>query len=360
MTASKSAATTVEGVRNVRPTNAYSFSCVTVAYNPRSVFTRLNSEKLGGLTLIDPQHPENSVLHIVTSGDQEALNKFVEDMYEHENNREDDNTSLCALAESLVVKQIQPCAVRKVSSKNGVHNFGLIAGGRRVTARALIYAVSELMKMGQTKFPSGAKHLVEEIDALNVKPKPEFEANNISCSAVEAFDYAVRENKNRKDFNPIEDGRIYTEYLTMVNPENKNGKKFNLKSLASYLGEEYQHVRGRWILYNYYPEEMHQKVIDKRVNLTSAIQTAIEIKNKGKGDTSTDTKTRKRKNMLTRKQVEALFDENRGTESTEVILAKVMNLTHKQALKASDKRIREAEKAAAQAAKEEVTLDDAA
>lgn len=349
-----------QGVREVRSTRAYTFDRIATTYNPRNVFTELHKEENGGLTLVDPKHPERSAFHLATSenlGDDTY--KFVCDMFKMENDREAEDGCLCSLADSLVVRQIQPCTVRRIGKHaNQTVNFGLVAGGRRAAARALIVAISRLVhakfpnqddgspvpSFGPEQFPKAARRLVEKIQ--NMKPfKAEIEATQVDCSALEAFDLAVRENKQRKSFNPIEDGKIYTEYLGMIDPrtikDGSSGKKFNLKSLATYLDEEYQHVRGRHALYNFYPPEKRQKVIDKVTNLTHAVQEALANKSgSASGPKGDGTKAGTRKNLLSRLKVEALFDEHRDEPAALMILSKVMQIDFDQAIEDSDERLR--------------------
>lgn len=350
-----------EGVREVRSTRAYSFERISTTYNPRDVFTELHKEENGGLTLVDPKNPERSALHLATSDNLgDDTYKFVSDMFKLENDRETEDGCLCALAESLVVRQIQPCTVRRIGKHaNQTVNFGLVAGGRRAAARALIVAISRLVhaklpnledgtpvpSFGPEQFPKAARRLVTTIQSM--KPfKAEIEATQVDCSALDAFDLAVRENKQRKPFNPIEDGKIYTDYLKMIDPrtitdECKEGKKFNLKSLATYLGEEYQHVRGRHALYNFYPEEKRQKVVDKRTNLTHAVQEALAAKSGNtNGPDGDGTKAGTRKNLLSRLKVEALFDEHRDMPEALMILSRVMQIDFDQAVQESDERLK--------------------
>jgi hypothetical protein len=333
-----------KGVRAIR---AYAFECITTTYNPRAVFTALHKEENGGLTLVDPKRPDHSAFHLATNKDLSKTMRFVTAMFAHENDREGEDGCLCALAESLVVRQIQPCTVRRIGSHGGDVNFGLIAGGRRSAARALIVAVSRLVHDERflLEFPKAADHLVTAIS--KAKPfKAEIESTHVDCSALDAFDLAVRENKQRKPFNPIEDGSIYANYLEMIDPRtitaDCKGKTFSLKSLATYLGEEYQHVRGRHALYVYCPEEKRQKVIDKKLNLTHAIQAALAVKS-GKSRADGDgVKTGTRKNCLSRLKVQSLFDEHRDEPAALMVLSKVMQIDFDQAIEDSNKRMKAA------------------
>tara|TARA_Y100000034_G_scaffold6762_1_gene7434 strand:- start:1441 stop:2520 length:1080 start_codon:yes stop_codon:yes gene_type:complete len=353
-----------DGVRDVRRTRAYAFGRITTTYNPRDVFTKLQLEENGGLTLVDPKSPEKSALHIVLSDELgDVVYKFVCDMFAHENDRETDDGCLCALAESLVVRQIQPCTVRRIGGHAGQPpNYGLVAGGRRLAARALLVAISRLVNakfpdnedgtpvpsFGPDQFPKAARPLVELV-AKHGPLADEIEATLVECTVLEAFDLAVRENKQRKPFNPVEDGKIYTDYLQMIDPatiteECPEGKKFNIKSLAKHLGEEYQHVRGRHALYNFYPADKHQKVVDKRINLTHAITEALALKRGGavEGD---GVKSKTRKNMLSRPKVEAMFDDHRDEPAALMVLSQVLQLEFDQAIEASDERIKDREAA---------------
>lgn len=357
-----------EGVREVRSTRAYAFERITTTYNPRDVFTALHKEENGGLTLVDPKHPERSALHLATDDIRHGNgpHKLVCLMFEHENDREGDDGCLCSLAESLAVRQIQPCTVRRIGKHaNHTVNFGLVAGGRRMAARALLVAISRLVhakfpdnedgtpvpSYGPDQFPKAACRLVETIQKM--KPfKAEIEATQVECSALDAFDLAVRENKNRKPFNPVEDGKIYTDYLAMIDPrtitdECKEGKKFNLKSLATYLGEEYQHVRGRHALYSHYPEEKRQRVIDKKINLTHAIQEALATKSgSDNGPDGNGNKAKTRKNLLSRQRVETLFDDHREEPAALMVLSQVMQVEFDQAITDSDERLKTRNEAA--------------
>ena len=346
-----------EGVRDIRSTRAYKFERITATYNPRDVFTQLHKEENGGLTLVDPKHPERSAFHLAINDDLSIVRKLVCDMFTHENNRETEDGCLCALAESLVVRQIQPCTVRRIGKHaNQTVNFGLVAGGRRAAARSLIVAASRLAHSDkdiygsgklfhnhynwsvQHKLPKAANQFLDML--ADMKPfKAEIEATQVDCSALEAFDLAVRENKQRKPFNPIEDGKIYTDYLKMIDPRSKEGKKFNLKSLATYLGEEYQHVRGRHALYNYYPEEKRQKVTDKKINLTHAVQEALASKSGKSSPDGDGSKLGIRKNLLSRLKVEALFDDSRDEPAALMVLSKVMQVEFEQAIEDSDERL---------------------
>lgn len=338
-------ATLTPGVRDGQSTRIYEFDRITTTYNPRNVFTQLNKEENGGLELVNTKNPEKSCLHIVQSDDMDVVHQFVCDMFEHENDRETEDSCLCGLAESLAHRQIQPCTVRRASKQGDRVNFGLVAGGRRLVARALLVAVSRLLESGK-KFPKAANHLVDLVRA-NKPFKAEIEAIQVNCTALEAYDLAVRENKQRKPFNPIEDGKIYADYLKMIDPgtvneKNPEGKKFNLKTLAKYLGEEYQHVRGRHALYKYYPPEKHQKVVEKKVNLTHAIQQALAKKSGKSGPEGDGAKTKKRRNLMPRPEVEQLFDGHRDEPAAMMVLSKVLMLDFDEAIKESDLRLERA------------------
>lgn len=315
-------------MRTARETRAVGFGKITYTYNPRNVLQTLRYEEYGSLVLVDNKHPERSVLHIVRNNDLSVVHKFCVDMYLHEMNREKPDECPVNLSESLQHVQIEPVVIRRMGGHAGDGGtYGLIAGGRRTLSMALLYAMSRLAHAGYdpatgavvgstVNFPASIRKYANIFLAkLAVEKKarlPEIEAHISDKTAREAFDMAVRENKSRKAFTAIEDAEIYARYLEQENPETK--EKFNLRTLAQYLGEDYQYLRSRHAL-NLLEDKEKRALSDNPKRLTYFIQLALARKSgssEPKGRHAD--KPGKRSNGLTVKEMRELFDETPRNE----------------------------------------------
>jgi len=336
-------------MRAARETRAIGFGRITNTDNPRNILTVLRFEEHGGLKLVDTRKPERSVLHIVRSNDLEPVINFCVNMYVHEMIVDNPDHCPIVLAESLFVEQIEPVLVRRIGGHGGEKsNYSLIAGGRRTLSMALLYAMSRIAKagIGADRFPAAvrkpAARLLLKLHGRD-PVEPEIEGQISKANAREAYDLAVRENKTRKDFTDLEDAEIYENYLSQKNPE--TGEKFNLRSLAIYLGIDYQHLRGRHAL-NFLEDNEKEALARNPKRLTHYVQVALARKSgnplpRGRSEE----KVGKRTNALTAKEMQALFDatDRENIERMQAI-ADCMNIDFCDAIEASDDRIEKAKK----------------
>ena len=247
---------------------------LTANENPREEPSNLAAM---GYKLIDSENPTQSLLHMCLSDDEDTLRAVVELFETHEGNdvvvadqaepkadlsdvKAKETTlvkkSICSLALSIAAKQLQPVTVlRGGKRKDGGYNYTLVFGQRRTAAKLYAYAKSRVDKLDKVT-DSQFKNVLPVITAVE-----------LNCSLEQAFEYAVAENMNRKDFTPIQEGRIYAAYMKRVNPT--TGKKYNLKDITRHLYPQegtakYGHVRNRYALVMPYKADK----VDDKGNIT--------------------------------------------------------------------------------------------
>lgn len=344
-------------------------SSITKSENPRQEPSKLASQ---GYFLINDEDKTKSLLDMCLAEDQETLQAVVglfeehegEDVFDDEEDSKEPHAdlsgikhkegptkySIVSLARSLQQHQVSPVSVRRGGQrKDGGYNYTLIFGQRRTAAVAYAYAKSKLDKLEGNK-NSQFKNFQPVIQAVEIK-----------CSEEEAFELAVAENMNRKDFTPVQEGMIYSAFLKRQNPE--TGKKWNLKDVTKHLypqepRSKYGHVRNRYALVMpYKADEVDDKgnlvkagrglTAEERAGLENGEKTltwAIRRALREEHYSDEGTPQKNRRKALPLKQIEELFD-NTAESNVErrKALAECMSATLKQATKESEKRIQAAE-----------------
>ena len=327
-----------------RDTRSIGFGRITHTDNPRTVLQQLNKEENGSLQLVNTRDTDRSILHIVRHPDLNVVHNFLVKFYQLEMNRENPDECPINLAESLSLRQIQPVAVRRIGGHSGEEaNYSLIAGGRRTLSTSFLYAMSRVAHSGQEwVFPPDirkfATSFLEKLAQEKKVREPAIECQIQDVNATQAFDLAVRENKSRKAFTALEDAEIYETYLNMKDP--KTGEKFNLRTLAQYLGEDYQHLRGRHAL-SLLTDREKESLSNNPKRLTHFIAVALARKTGSKEPEKADN-GKKRHNACTMAEMQKLFDESRRNDDRMEAIADCMKMDISDAIEASDDRLRAA------------------
>jgi len=335
---------------------------LTANQNPREEPANLAAM---GYKLIDSKDVEHSLLHMCLSDNMEIVAAVVELFETHEGDVAETQTdvkadlsdvkglkevvqkkSIVSLAHSMTIKQVQAVSVLKGGKrKDGGNNFTLVFGQRRTAARLYSYAKSRVDKEAGIK-DSVFKNVLPTITAVELK-----------LSEEEAFELAVQENMNRKDFTPVQEARIYAAYKQRVNPS--TGKKWNLKDVAQHFDLKYGHVRNRHALViPFVPDQTDDKgnITQRGRGLTDEERAAVE-----RGDKTLTWAIRRalreehysesgapqanRRKAIPLKEIEKKFDSTSDdVADLEAVgrrkaLAECMGLTLKQATKESEKRI---------------------
>ena len=359
--------------QQVGETFAVPLSSITRNVNPRTEPATLASM---GYVLLDQNDPEHSLLTMCLSEDVEVQRIVVELFETHENNfdpqmaqKEDADYkdaeiahSICAMASSIDRNgQLEPVAVKKSKSKraDGGYNYTLVFGQRRTSAVAYAFAANCVAEFDN-----------KEVPYPNIKPA--MLAIEKRVNDEEAFHLAVAENEDRKNFDPVQEGYVFKSFRDRINP--KTGKKWTFKAIAEHFQCEYGHVRNRHSLaMDYVPDQVDDEgnVIKVGQGLTDEQREAVRTGKKklswaykvalreNHDDGNGDRKPTRRK-PLTIAKLEALFDEtfedtkkNQDEQYVKIrreTLAECMQIPVSQATKEAKKRIKEREKAEADAA----------
>lgn len=235
-----------------RQSFAIPLASITQNINPRQEPANLVAI---GYNLLDESDPEHSLYHMSLSDDIEKQRAVVALFEEHENeelfgeespkadlsdvtekeSKTGPRMSICSLATSInAVGQLEDSAVKRGGKRaGGGYNYTLIFGQRRVAAVVYAVAANKVAKFDKAELPFP-----------NIKPV--ILAKEMNVNEDEAFDLAVRENMDRKNFDPVQEGQVYYDYTKRINPETK--KKWNLKDVAQHVNRNYAHVRNRQAL----------------------------------------------------------------------------------------------------------------
>jgi ParB/RepB/Spo0J family partition protein len=285
-----------------------SLSRITATNNPRCPCRKLvQALKEEGY---EDWKPLQLVHDMALSGNEKDRKEFCRLVEKYETDPQD----LIELAASRRKHAIQPIVVRSTQTK-GETTYALVAGERRYLAAAYNYA-----KWGE---------------------KPEIGAEIITASSDDAYDIAVQENLNRKDATEIEKGEIFRAYRLKVNPT--TNKKFTLREIAGRLSIDYQYVRSRESL-TYLSDADKRAVEEGRLGLTRAAEKGTRIRQR-KTDQNEPVAPKKhtRNRMFTLKQAHDWFDAHRNeSEDYMRALSDAMRTPLKQALRDSDKRLKDA------------------
>lgn len=317
--------------------------------NPRNEPTNLVALGYSFRNLADLNH---SLLDMCLSDNIDTVRAVVELFEEHESNdfysdqkvKSDlsdatgpdvDRQSIVALAMSISeYGQLENVTVRK----SGNNKYTLIYGQRRVMAAAYAYAKNAVDKAD--KKPATFKN-VGNINATILKVSDE-----------EAWELAVRENFDRKNFDAIQEGQIYFKMTQRINP--KTGKKYNLREVAEKFGKQYMTVRNRRSLAMPFKadkldakgnvveygrgltREQKEDVAAGRKTLSWAVKTA----NREKHYSESGERKAKRDRPLTLSSIQELFDATPAKNvERRAALAECMQKSLKTAERESAKRL---------------------
>lgn len=237
--------------------------------------------------------------------------------------------SIVELAQDIFLyTQLAPIEVRK----HGEKIIG-IDGGRRIAAILYLHAKSRVCRADKSESELFGAGVPQEYPAL-------VQATELRA-AGDDFLLAVVINLSRKQFTPLQEGRVYHEMLQKTNPD--TGKKYNLKEVATSLGVEYGTCRNREALWRD-PDEKGKGLTDadrRKVALGEVTLTAASRKALGEQHYSpTGTPQQNRVRALPLAQIQKLFDETPEKKvERRTALAECMCMELDQAAKESDKRI---------------------
>ena len=282
------------------------------------------------------------LMEMATSKEFDVVRKFVELMEENEGtpDRKENpgaEQSIIELAQDLRdFGQFYPVLIHFI---NG--GLRLIDGGRRVAAKLYWYAKARLDrhdKLEECEWP--ITHL--NLNAINAK--------NIKKDDVMRI--AALVNLSRKQFTPIQEGRMYWDMCQQTNPE--TGKKFKMNEAAAELHVQYSTFRNRLALAMPFEpakkdgdgivvkpakglnDNDRLKLQQGKITLTAAMRKAL-----GENYHSADeAPKKKRSGVMTLKEIQKLYDDTPEKKvEIRTLLAKIMGLTPTQAGRESEHRI---------------------
>ena len=235
--------------------------------------------------------------------------------------------------------QLVPILVRQ--ERNG---YVGVDGGRRIASVLYLHAKSMVMR--------AEKH----VDA----PKKAWPANvtltTDSGKQSDVFVRSIMANLSRKDFTPLQEGRIYHDMLQQTNPE--SGRKWTMKDAAAKLHVHYSTFRNREALWRPHDavtgrgltDSQRQKVADGEIGLTTASRKALGEQHQAK----TGTPSGRNNRGLALSGMQKLFDETAEVNDVRrQAIAECMGVELSEAIKESDVRIVATEEAEAQAQESE-------
>ena len=239
--------------------------------------------------------------------------------------------SIVRLAEDIFLyTQLAPIEVRQ----HGKTITG-IDGGRRIAAILYLHAKSKVCRADQVACELFGEGVPNEYPAL-------VQATELKATGDD-FLLAVMINLSRKQFTPLQEGRVYHEMLKKINPE--TNKTYTMKEAAASLGVEYGTYRNREALWRD-PDGNGKGLTDndrRKVALGEITLTAASRKALGEQHYSpTGTPQRTRAKALPLAEIHKLFDATPvKNEVRRQAFAECMGITLKQAAAESDKRIEE-------------------
>jgi len=220
--------------------------------------------------VVDKAVPEDKYVSLVHMAlDDEYAAQYVEmiETYEAVDRNKEPMApqSIVELARDIQeLGQLVPILVRR--EKDG---FVGIDGGRRCAAILYLHAKSKVLRQEKAK---DAPSRVYPATVL---------ATTDACKQGEVFLHSLKANLSRKEFTPIQEGRVYHELLQQINPE--TGKKWTMKDAAETLGVEYGTFRNREALWRPYDKETkrgltetdREKVVRGEMGVTAAARKAL-------------------------------------------------------------------------------------
>lgn len=291
-----------------------------------------------GYDLVNSTDTSKSLLHMALSEDMEVVKEFVgliekyesdPEIKEHEDGKLDKGLftnvkTITGLATSMAKKQVQAVMVRQVGNSG---NYALVYGQRRTCSKLYLHAKSRL-------------DIFNKVEGATLVP-PIIIAVESKGTVEQGFDMAVQENFGRKDFTPLQEGRIYHDMLKQVNKA--TGKKWNLSQIAAAFKKPYMHIRSRAALLQNRNEETGKGLTDEdRTELENGTKTLMWAVRRSLGEkhySETGDRQKKRRKTLSVKEIEALFDATHANNvNRREALAECMGLTLAKAVKESEKR----------------------
>ena len=220
--------------------------------------------------VVDKAVPEDKYVSLVHMAlDDEYAAQYVEmiETYEAVDRNKEPMApqSIVELARDIQeLGQLVPILVRR--EKDG---FVGIDGGRRCAAILYLHAKSKVLRQEKAK---DAPSRVYPATVL---------ATTDACKQGEVFLHSLKANFSRKEFTPIQEGRVYHELLQQINPE--TSKKWTMKDAAETLGVEYGTFRNREALWRPYDKETkrgltetdREKVVRGEMGVTAAARKAL-------------------------------------------------------------------------------------
>jgi len=169
-----------------------------------------------------------SLMHMALSDNHQLVAQFVKLVREHESvNRKHDAEapqSICELADEIALcGQWVPIYI----TPNNIMGDG----GRRLCAILLLHAESKLKRWNKEK------------DAPSKVFPATIQATHLKANAADLFRISVKINLSRKQFDPLQEGRVYAEMLQQINPKTK--QRYTMKEAAEELMVPYGTFRNR-------------------------------------------------------------------------------------------------------------------
>jgi len=242
--------------------------------------------------------------------------------------------SIVQLAEDIFLyTQLDPIEVRNHGTKTHV-----IDGGRRIAAVLYLHAKSRVLRADKAECELFGEGTPKEFPAL-------VQATDLKASGDD-FVLAVQINLSRKQFTPLQEGRVYHDMTKKTNPA--TGKNYTYKEAAATLGVEYGTYRNREALWRDPVYDDAGKITKgltdaerRKVALGEMLVTAASRKALGEHHYSeTGVPAVSRNRGLPLSEMQKLFDETPEKQiERRTAIAECMGQTLKQAIAASDKRI---------------------
>lgn len=281
-------------------------------------------------------NPQGKTVHVGSESDCKAKLKTQADKSGWKiDNHVSAPQSIVELAEDIYLySQLDPIEVRQHGNKTNV-----IDGGRRIAAVLYLHAKSRILRADKKEDELFGEGVPKEFPAL-------IQATELKASGDD-FMLACQINLSRKQFTPLQEGRVYHEMLEKVNPD--TGKKYTMKEAAAGLGVEYGTYRNREALWRdaEYDDSTGKRTKGlteserRKVALGEMTVTAASRKALGEHHYSeTGAPAHSRNRGLPLSEMQKKFDETPAKmEERLQAIAECMGLTLKQALSESQKRI---------------------
>lgn len=268
-----------------------------------------------------------SLLHMALSDNIQRAEHFVDLMRKHECvNRKDDPDapqSICELAEDIrLFGQLVPVTV----TKDGIMGDG----GRRLCAILFLHAESRVKRHKKAD------------DAPNKVFPATIQATDIKCKKSDMFRLSVKINLSRKNFTELQEGRVYHEMLSQINPT--TNEKYTMKEAAEELLVPYGTFRNREALWRPRNDRTgrglsdadRRAVAEGRMTVTAAARRSLGEKHYSQTGAPKENRNR----GIPLKEMHKLFDETPASNvERRQAFAECMGIDLKTAIKQSMQRI---------------------